>query len=110
MGRIFAERSVTQMPNDILEDLFYGRLVPWEEVPQDDEVVIDLIHRQAEASAKLDQSLEEADRQLLTQFTDLRSELEMRLYCYYFKKGFCMGAAFTRRTEKSGEKIPDNPA
>ena len=47
MGRIFAERSVTQMPNDILEDLFYGRLVPWEEVPQDDVVVVVLIHRQS---------------------------------------------------------------
>ena len=110
MALTFAERLVTRMPNDILEDLFYGRLAPWEEVPQDDDTVMNLIHRQAEASAKLDQSLEEADRQLLTQFTDLRSELEMRLYCYYFKKGFCMGAAFTRRTEKSGEKIPDNPA
>lgn len=110
MGQIFAERLVTQMPNDILEDLFYGRLAPWEDVPKDDEAIMNLIHRQAEASAKLDQSLGEADRQLLTQFTDLRSELEMRLYCYYFKKGFRMGVAFTRRTEESGEKIPDNPA
>ena len=110
MARIFAERLVTQMPNDILEDLFYGRLAPWEEVPQDDDAVMNLIHRQAEASAKLDQSLGEADRQLLAQFTDLRSELEMQLYCYYFKKGFRMGAAFTRRTEESGEKIPDIPA
>ena len=110
MGQIFAERLVTQMPNDILEDLFYGRLAPWEDVPKDDESIMNLIHRQAEASAKLDQSLGEADRQLLTQFTDLRSELEMRLYCYYFKKGFRMGVAFTRRTEESGEKIPDNPA
>ena len=45
MGRIFAERLVTQMPNDILEDLFYGRLAPWEEVPQDDDTVMNLIHR-----------------------------------------------------------------
>ena len=98
------------MPNDILDDLFYGQLAPWEEVPKDDEAVMNLMHRQAEASAKLDQSLGEADRQLLTRFTDLRSELELRLYCYYFKRGFCMGAAFTRRVEESGEKIPDNPA
>ena len=98
------------MPNDILDDLFYGQLAPWEEVPKDDEAVMNLMHRQAEASAKLDQSLGEADRQLLTRFTDLRSELELRLYCYYFKRGFCMGAAFTRRVEESGVKIPDNPA
>ena len=98
------------MPNDILDDLFYGQLAPWEEVPKDDEAVMNLMHRQAEASAKLDQSLGEADRQLLTLFTDLRSELELRLYCYYFKRGFCMGAAFIRRVEESGEKIPDNPA
>ena len=98
------------MPNDILDDLFYGQLAPWEEVPEDDEAVMNLMHRQAEASAKLDQSLGEADRQLLTRFTDLRSELELRLYCYYFKRGFCMGAAFTRRVEESGEKIPENPA
>ena len=87
------------MPNDILDDLFYGQLAPWEEVPKDDEAVMNLMHRQAEASAKLDQSLGEADRQLLTLFTDLRSELELRLYCYYFKRGFCMGAAFIRRVE-----------
>ena len=98
------------MPNDILDDLFYGQLAPWEEVPKDDEAVMNLMHRQAEASAKLDLSLGEADRQLLTRFTDLRSELELRLYCYYFKRGFCMGAAFTRRVEESGVKIPDNPA
>ena len=98
------------MPNDILDDLFYGQLAPWEEVPKDDEAVMNLMHRQAEASAKLDLSLGEADRQLLTRFTDLRSELELRLYCYYFKRGFCMGAAFTRRVEESGEKIPENPA
>ena len=70
------------MPNDILDDLFYGQLAPWEEVPKDDEAVMNLMHRQAEASAKLDLSLGEADRQLLTRFTDLRSELELRLYCY----------------------------
>ena len=33
MGRIFAERLVTQMPDDVLEDLFFGKIDPWENRP-----------------------------------------------------------------------------
>ena len=36
------------MPHDILEELFYGRLSPWEEIPNDDPAIAELIHQQSE--------------------------------------------------------------
>ena len=88
------------MARDILDDLFYGRLCPWEEMPKDADAISGLHHRQTAAREKLDQHLDEAAKVLLTDYTDCRSEFEQNLYCHYFKLGFLMGAAFTKRTEE----------
>ncbi len=87
------------MARDILDDLFYGRLCPWEEMPQGADDISELLHRQTAAREKLDQHLDEATKALLTDYTDCRSEYEQNLYCHYFKLGFLMSAAFTKRTE-----------
>ena len=36
------------MPRDILDELFYGRLAPWEKIPKDDPIISALIHHQSD--------------------------------------------------------------
>ena len=50
------------MAHDILEELFYGRLTPWEEIPNDDPAIAELIHQQSEIRATLEKSLADVDR------------------------------------------------
>ena len=97
MALTFAERSVTQMPSDILDELFYGRLSPWEEIPKDDPAIAQLILQQSEIRVALEKSLGDSGRKLLSQYTESRADLEALLYCHYFKKGFLIGVTFTER-------------
>ena len=85
------------MSHDILEELFYGRLSPWEEIPNDDPAIAELIHQQPEISIALEKSLADADRKLLSQYMKSRDDLEQNLYCHYFKIGFLLGASFSER-------------
>ena len=85
------------MPTDILDELFYGRLSPWEEIPKDDPAIAQLIHQQSEISVTLENSLGDSERKLLSQYTESRADLETLLYCHYFKIGFLLGASFSER-------------
>lgn len=85
------------MATDILDELFYGRLSPWEEIPKDDSAIAQLIHQQSEISVALEKSLGDSERKLLSQYTESRADLETLLYCHYFKKGFLMGVTFAER-------------
>ena len=85
------------MTTDILEDLFYGRLSPWEEIPKGDPTIAQLIHQQAELSAQMEESTQESQKGLLAQYMNARADLESHLYCHYFKKGFLMGVTFAER-------------
>ena len=85
------------MATDILDELFYGRLSPWEEIPKDDPDIAQLIHQQSEISVALEKSLGDSERKLLSQYTESRADLETLLYCHYFKIGFLLGASFSER-------------
>ena len=85
------------MTTDILEDLFYGRLSPWEKIPRDDPILSDLIYRLSELSVQLEDSIGAEHKGLLAQYMETRADLETRLYCHYFKMGFLMGANFTEQ-------------
>lgn len=85
------------MATDILDELFYGRLSPWEEIPKDDPAIAQLIHQQSEISVALEKSLGDSERKLLSQYTESRADLETLFYCHYFKKGFLMGVTFAER-------------
>ena len=85
------------MTTDILDELFYGRLSPWEEIPKDDPEIAQLIHQQSEISVVLEKSLGGSDRGLLAQYMNARADLESHLYCHYFKMGFLMGAKFAEQ-------------
>lgn len=85
------------MPRDILDELFYGQLAPWETIPKDDPFISDLIHLQSELSVQMEESIGAEYKELLTQYMNSRADLETRLYCHYFKMGFLMGVKFTER-------------
>ena len=42
------------MSHDILEELFYGRLSPWEEIPNDDPAIAELIRQQSKIRTTLE--------------------------------------------------------
>ena len=85
------------MSHDILEELFYGRLSPWEEIPNDDPTIAELIHQQSEIRTTLEKTLADADRNQLSKYLESRADLEQKLYCHYFKIGFLLGASFSER-------------
>ena len=85
------------MTTDILDELFYGRLSPWEEIPKGDPTISQLIHQQAELRAQLEEITQESQKGLLAQYMSARADLENLLYCHYFKMGFLMGAKFAEQ-------------
>ena len=85
------------MSYDILEELFYGRFSPWEDIPKDDPAISKLIHQQSEIRIALEKSLADADRNQLSKYLESRADLEQKLYCHYFKIGFLLGASFSER-------------
>ena len=92
MARIFAERSVTQMPNDILEDLFYGKINPWEDCPSRIEELRSLNQKMSQLSEILEERLDKETRSLLDQYLSNRADMETLLSCDSFKTGFRLWA------------------
>ena len=91
MALIFAERSVTQMPGDILEDLFYGKINPWEDCPGNIEEFHGLNQKMSQLSAILEERLDKETRSLLDQYLPNRADMETLLSCDSFKTGFRLG-------------------
>ena len=87
----FAERSVTQMPNDILEDLFYGKINPWEDCPSHIEELCGLNQKMGQLSDILEEQLDKETRSLLDQYLSNRADMEALLSCDSFKTGFRLG-------------------
>ena len=79
------------MEQDILEQLYFGRIVPWEnrndktpEIEQCSEQVYQDVER-------LTQLLDEDGKKILERLMDNRSELESRQILEGFKDGFRLG-------------------
>ena len=91
MGRIFAERLVTRMPDDVLEDLFFGKIDPWENRPSNMEEFHLLNQKMSQLSAILEERLDKETRSLLDQYLSNRADMETLLSCDSFKTGFRLG-------------------
>ena len=87
----FAERLVTQMPGDILEDLFYGKITPWEDYPGNTEELRGLNQKMSQLSEILEERLDKETRSLLDQYLSNRADMETLLSCDSFKTGFRLG-------------------
>lgn len=92
MARIFAERLVTRMPDDILDDLFFGKIDPWENRPSNMEEFHLLNQKMSRLSDALDELLDDEAKSLLDQYLSSRASMETLLSCDSFKTGFRLGA------------------
>ena len=79
------------MPNDILEDLFYGKINPWEDCPGHIEELRSLNLKMSQLSAILEERLDKETRSLLDQYLSNRADIEALLSCGSFKTGFRLG-------------------
>ena len=92
MAQIFAERLVTQMPDDVLEDLFFGKIDPWENRPSNMEEFHLLNQKMSRLSDTLDELLDDEAKSLLDQYLSSRASMETLLSCDSFKTGCQLGA------------------
>ena len=79
------------MPGDILEDLFYGKINPWEDCPGHIEELRSLNQKMSRRSDILEERLDKETRSLLDQYLSNRADMETLLSCDSFKTGFRLG-------------------
>ena len=79
------------MSNDILEDLFYGKINPWEDCPGHIEELRSLNQKMSQLSDILEGRLDKETRSLLDQYLSNRADMEALLSCDSFKTGFRLG-------------------
>lgn len=79
------------MPGDILEDLFYGKINPWEDCPGHIEELRSLNQKMSQLSEILEERLDKETRSLLDQYLSNRADMEALLSCDSFKTGFRLG-------------------
>ena len=83
------------MEQDILEQLYYGRIVPWEK-PKDQTPEAVAFCEQADRDIRqLEKMLDEDGRRILKRFLENVSERECHLVCEGFKDGFRLGMQLT---------------
>ena len=80
-----------QMLYDILNDLFFGKIVPWENRPESIEEFRRLNQRLGQLSDTLEERLDKETQALLDQYISDRADLESLLQCDSFKTGFRLG-------------------
>lgn len=79
------------MPGDILEDLFYGKINPWEDCPGHIEELRSLNQKMSQLSDILEERLDKETRSLLDQYLSNRADMEALLSCDSFKTAFRLG-------------------
>ena len=92
------------MEQDILNQLYYGKIVPWEN--QNDktpemEAVSEQIDQDIESLKKL---LDSKGKNILECLLDHSAELERRLVCEGFKDGFRLGVQLTAAGLEGGKQ------
>lgn len=83
------------MEQEILNQLYYGEIVPWEN-RNDKTPEMVLLSDQVDADIKaLDQLLDDTGKQILERLLDNSAELERKMICEGFKDGFRLGVQLT---------------
>lgn len=83
------------MEQEILNQLYYGEIVPWEN-RNDKTPEMVLLSDQVDADIKaLEQLLDDTGKQILERLLDNSAELERKMICEGFKDGFRLGVQLT---------------
>lgn len=80
------------MGKDILDELFYGQIDPWEDEPEDIETFRRLNHEMAEIWNDIERIADSEVLTLLESYVVRRSDMAMLLQLERFKAGFRLGA------------------
>ena len=88
------------MANDILNDLYYGQVTPWEQQLEDIDKLNELNHKMAELRDILNQRIDKETQELLNRYLPDRSEMEDLLALDRFKTGFRLGAQLMQAVHK----------
>lgn len=93
------------MEQDILNELYYGRIVPWEN-GNDQTPELRPVKEQVNADIEhLKELLDEESSRILERILDNSAELETHMVCEGFKDGFRLGVQLTA-AGMSGKKQP----
>lgn len=79
------------MVDSILDDLFYGKIDPWEERPTNIGEFRQLNQKMGQLSDVLESRLDDDTKELLDQYISIRADMEMLLSSESFKNGFRLG-------------------
>lgn len=77
--------------DNILEQLWYGNIAPWEHSTHNDreyKELTELLHRNRD---KLTEGLTEAQKELLDKYDECQNELNAKTEKNAFVQGFCLG-------------------
>jgi len=80
------------MAGDILDRLFHGEIIPWENRPEETEAFKQLNKRMAQVSDQLEERLDEESKALLDRLLADHADMELLYCCDNFKTGFRLGA------------------
>jgi len=92
MARMYAGRWLSRMAKDILDELFYGQIIPWEEGPHDKETASQLNREMSELWEIIQKRVDSDTFALFEKLTAFRADLSMMLQRDSFKTGFRLGA------------------
>ncbi len=92
------------MKDDILDQLYFGKIIPWEKHHGSNPEMVALNQRIDEAIHSLEAKLDDEGKAILARLTGDFEDLETRSICEGFKDGYRLGTRLTAAAFCSEEK------
>lgn len=92
------------MGQDILNQLYYGKIVPWENRNDKTPEMGPLGEQVDQDIERLEKLLDDAGKKVLERLLDNSAELERQMVCEGFKDGFRLGVQLLTAGMGSGNK------
>lgn len=92
------------MGQDILNQLYYGKIVPWENRNDKTPEMEPLSEQVDKDIERLEKLLDDAGKKVLEKLLDNSAELERQMVCEGFKDGFRLGVQLLTAGMGSGNK------
>ncbi len=93
------------MEQDILSNLYFGKIVPFEAGIGKAPETVQLRNQLDRDVQQLEKMLDDKGREILNRILDNRAELELQTVCERFKDGFRLGVQLMFAGMSSGNKI-----
>lgn len=93
------------MEQDILNQLYYGKIVPWENRNDKTPEMEPLCEQVDQDVERLEKLLDDEGKKVLERLLDNSAELERQMVCEGFKDGFRLGVQLLTAGMGSGNKL-----